>query len=220
MQKSKYQKYQIETINRADIKNAPYSPRIIGKEAQKRLKKGIKEHGLVSAITYNKRTGHICGGHQRLELLDSLERSQNYALDVCVIDVDEKEEAIINIQLNNPSMQGDWDLNKLAEMKDEFDIDFVEDMGFTQLDIDTMYDGLFSEYYEAPERCETNEKLDAVKEARKEAKEKYKENAKMEYYAVIIFKDEDEKRDFFSKINVPLAEQYVTAEEVERLKDK
>lgn len=220
MQKSKYQKYEIETINRADISNAPYNPRIIDKEAQKRLKKGIKEHGLVSAITYNKRTGHICGGHQRLELLDSLERSQNYALDVCVIDVDEKEEAIINIQLNNPSMQGDWDLNKLAEMKDEFNIDFVEDMGFSQLDIDTMYDGLFSEYYEAPERCETNEKLDKVKEARKEAKEKYKENAKMEHYSVIIFADEDEKREFYKQINLPFAEQYITTEELERLKEK
>ena len=38
MEHSKYQKFTVETINRADIKNAPYNPRIHDKEAQKRLK--------------------------------------------------------------------------------------------------------------------------------------------------------------------------------------
>ena len=93
MAQSKYQKFTIATINRADIKNAEYNPRIMDKEAKKRLKAGLKKHGLVSTLTWNKRTGNLVGGHQRLEQLDALEKNKDYSLDVCVIDVDEAEEA-------------------------------------------------------------------------------------------------------------------------------
>lgn len=76
MGNSKYQKFKVETINRADIKNAAYNPRIMDKEAKKRLKKALQQHGLVSAITWNKRTGNLVGGHQRLEQLDALEKNK------------------------------------------------------------------------------------------------------------------------------------------------
>lgn len=62
MAKSKYQNYDTETISRQDIKNAPYNPRIMDKDAKKRLKKAIQQHGLVSALTWNKRTGNLVGG--------------------------------------------------------------------------------------------------------------------------------------------------------------
>lgn len=65
MAKSKYQNYDTETISRDMIKNAPYNPRIIDKEAKRRLRKNIAKHGLVSALTWNKRTGNLVGGHQR-----------------------------------------------------------------------------------------------------------------------------------------------------------
>lgn len=67
MAKSKYQAYDTETINRSDIKNAPYNPRIMDVKAKKRLKANIAKHGLVAALTWNKRTGNLVGGHQRLE---------------------------------------------------------------------------------------------------------------------------------------------------------
>ena len=72
MANSKYQNFTFATINRADIKNAEYNPRVMDKEAKKRLKKNLQENGLVSAITWNKRTGNIVGGHQRIEQLDAL----------------------------------------------------------------------------------------------------------------------------------------------------
>ena len=74
MAKSKYQAYETETISRDQIKNAPYNPRIMDDGAKKRLKKNIARHGLVSALTWNKRTGNLVGGHQRLEQLDALEK--------------------------------------------------------------------------------------------------------------------------------------------------
>ena len=138
MAKSRYQAYDTETINRSDIKNAPYNPRIMDPKAKKRLKQNIAKHGLVAALTWNKRTGNLVGGHQRLEQLDALEKNKDYELTVCVVDVDEREEAQLNVQLNNPSLQGEWDLDKLANIAEDFDLDLKDDLGFTETDIDFM----------------------------------------------------------------------------------
>lgn len=221
MANSKYQNFKIETINRADIKNAEYNPRIMDKEAKKRLKAGLKKHGLVSALTWNKRTGNLVGGHQRLEQLDALEKDKNYSLDVCVIDVDEKEEAILNVQLNNPSMQGDWDLDKLALITEEYDCNF-EEMGFTQLDIDFLYDGdeRFTSMYETPEAQEAKRGLDEVKKARQQGKERMQERGSINWYSVIIFENEKAKEEFYRKINVPISEETLTVDQIMRIADK
>lgn len=73
--KTKYQSFDTETINRSMIKNAEYNPRIMDEKAKKRLKNTIRTHGIVSALTWNKRTGNLVGGHQRLEQLDALEKN-------------------------------------------------------------------------------------------------------------------------------------------------
>lgn len=218
MANSKYQKFKVETISRADIKNAAYNPRIMDKEAKKRLKKGLQQHGLVSAITWNKRTGNLVGGHQRLEQLDALEKNKNYSLDVCVIDVDEKEEAILNVQLNNPSMQGDWDLDKLASMTEDFSVDFDE-MGFSKLDIDFMFDGdeRFTQMFDTPEAVEAKQGLEAVKEARAKGKERMEEKNSLNWYSVIVFENEEAKAAFYKLINTPLSEEYLTVDKVMRL---
>lgn len=218
MANSKYQKFTVETINRADIENAEYNPRIMDKEAKKRLRAGLKKHGLVSTLTWNKRTGNLVGGHQRLEQLDALEKNKNYSLDVCVIDVDEAEEAVLNVQLNNPSMQGDWDLNKLADITEEFGIGFDE-MGFSKLDVDFMFDGdeRFTDMFETPEAEEVKTGLEAVKEARQAGKERLEERNNINFYSVIVFEDEAAKADFYKKINVPLSEEFLTADKVLRL---
>ena len=218
MANSKYQKFTIETINRADIKNAEYNPRIMDKEAKKRLKEGLKKHGLVSTLTWNKRTGNLVGGHQRLEQLDSLERNKDYSLDVCVIDVDEAEEAILNVQLNNPSMQGDWDLDKLAFLTDEFGVSF-DDMGFTKLDVDFLFDGddRFSEMFETPEVEEVKKGLEEVKAARQAGVERMQEKNNINFYSVIVFADEAERAEFYKKISVPASEEYLTVDKILRL---
>lgn len=201
MAQSKYQKFKIETISRSDIKNADYNPRIMDKEAKKRLKAGLKKHGLVSTLTWNKRTGNLVGGHQRLEQLDALERNKDYTLDVCVIDVDEQEEAILNVQLNNPSMQGDWDLDALADMTEQFDIDF-DDMGFTKLDVDFMYDGdeKFTQLFETPEAQEVKQGLEELdKAARQAGKERMQDKNNINFYSIIVFEDESNAPIFTRK---------------------
>lgn len=184
MAKSKYQSFDTETISRDMIKNAPYNPRIMDAGAKKRLKKNIAKHGLVSALTWNKRTGNLVGGHQRLEQLDALEKSKDYELTVCVVDVDEREEAALNVQLNNPSMQGEWDIDKLANISEEFDLDLSDDLGFTETDIDFMFDGddRFSQLFETKDGEQMRGDLDAVKAARKESAEKLKERNAINWY--------------------------------------
>ena len=219
MAKSKYQAYETETISRDQIKNAPYNPRIMDDGAKKRLKKYISRHGLVSALTWNKRTGNLVGGHQRLEQLDALEKSQDYELTVCVVDVDEREEAALNVQLNNPSMQGEWDLDKLAGISEEFDLDMSDDLGFTQTDIDFMFDGdeRFSQLFESEEGEKMRGDLEAVKAARKESAEKLKERNSIEWYVGIVFETKEDRDRFMREISIPVHEQYVTEEQIRRI---
>ena len=219
MAKSKYQNYDMELINRSDIKNAPYNPRIMDKNAKKRLRQNIAKQGLVSALTWNRRTGNLVGGHQRLEQLDALEKNKDYELTVCVVDVDEREEATLNVQLNNPSMQGDWDFDKLAMMSEDFDLDFKDDLGFTDTDIDFMFEGddRFSQLFNTEEVERTKGKIEEIKQAKKEAAEKLKEQDSVSWYTVIIFENEQERLNFMKEISVPVMEKYVTEDQVRRL---
>lgn len=219
MAKSKYQSYDTETISRDMIKNAPYNPRIMDEKAKKRLRQNIAKHGLVAALTWNKRTGNLVGGHQRLEQLDALEKSKDYDLTVCVVDVDEREEAALNVQLNNPSMQGEWDLDKLANMAEEFDLDLSADMGFTESDIDFMFEGddRFSQLFDTKEGEEMRGDIETIKEARKKSVENLKDRNNINWYTVIVFENEKDRDNFMREISIPKHEQYITEEQVRRI---
>lgn len=219
MAKSKFQSYDTETISRSDIKNAPYNPRIMDESAKKRLRANIAKHGLVAALTWNKRTGNLVGGHQRLEQLDALEKSKDYDLTVCVVDVDEREEAALNVQLNNPSMQGEWDFDKLAFMSEEFDLDLKDDMGFTETDIDFMFEGddRFSQLFDTQEGENMRGDLDKVKEARQQSVENLKDRNNINWYTVIVFETEEDRNAFMKEISIPKYEQYITEDQVRRI---
>lgn len=216
---SRYQSFDTETISRSEIKNAPYNPRIMDAKAKKRLKANISKHGLVSSLTWNKRTGNLVGGHQRLEQLDTLEKSRDYELTVNVIDVDEREEAELNVLLNNPSMQGEWDFDKLANMTDEFGLDLKDDLGFTDTDIDLMFEGddRFSQLFETQEGENMRGDLEAVKAARKESAEKLRERNSIDWFTVIVFENEKDRDAFMKEISIPKYEQYITEEQVRRI---
>lgn len=146
---SKFQKGDEIVIKRSELKEAVYNPRIIDEPQMKRLKAGLKEHGLIGAsIVWNRQTGNIVSGHQRLKALDMLEGSQDYDLRVTVIDVDVREEKKLNVQLNNSSMMGEWDIEKLGDLFEEENFS-ADDLGFTDLDIDIMFNGdeRFSELF-------------------------------------------------------------------------
>ncbi len=219
---SKYQNYKIETVNRKDIKKAKYNPRIMDNDNSKRLQEGIEKNGLVEPLVWNKRTGNLVGGHQRLTVLDRLEKSKDYELDVAVIDVDEKTEKMINVQLNNPSMQGSYDFDLLGELALEFDGGLAE-LGFSDFDAEMMF-GTNERFQEllpdAPAVEATKADLKEIKENRREMNEKYSEEQNADFYFVVVCKDQKEKDELLGKMSVPNTERYVSSTQLKRLQDK
>lgn len=215
---SKYQTFETDTIHRKELKNAPYNPRVMDKGAKQRLREGLRKHGLVQPIIWNKRTGNVVGGHQRLQQLDALENGDDYELTVAVIDVDERDEAEINVQLNNTSMQGDWDFDMLADLAEEYDFTFT-DLGFSDTDIDILFDGdeRFTDLFETDDAAQVKGILGDIKNERSKMNEHLKEEGALTWYAVIVFGDGDERKDFFKRIHVPEWEQYVTVDQIERI---
>jgi hypothetical protein len=129
-----FEKFEVVEVDRRLIKNAPYNPRSITKQAKENLKKIIKKHGMVEPIVWNKRSGNIVGGHRRLEILDALEGKDTYTLHVSQVDVDDKNEKSLNIALNNPAAQGDYEYDKLEKLFKEDKISY-EDSGYSQADM-------------------------------------------------------------------------------------
>ena len=119
------------------IKNAPYNPRKISESGQLGLRKSIQDHGLVEPIIWNERTGNIVGGHQRLSQLDILEGRPNYRLHVNRTSLDTQHEIALNIALNNPEIQGEYDIPMLIELvrSDSLILDLT---GFRPVDIELM----------------------------------------------------------------------------------
>ena len=218
---SAYQKGDTQTLKRSDLKEAVYNPRLIDEKALKRLKEGIKQHGLIGAsIVWNKRTGNIVSGHQRLKALDALEQGRDYDLQVTVIDVPEKEEKILNVQLNNVSMMGEWNIEKLGEMF-ENDGFSAEELGFSDLDVDIMFGGddRFSELFEDSSGVKaTKEEIQKIKENRSEMMDRYKGEQSADFFFVVVCETQEDKDDLLREISLPRGEQFVSSEHVRRLK--
>lgn len=212
----RYQIFQHERVHRSQLHEAEYNPRFIDPENRKKLKKAVKS-GLVGGICWNKRTGNVVGGHQRLSVMDELEKGKDYYLDVDVIDVDLKKEKELNIILNNPNLQGQYDNGMLAELLIGEDI-LISDVGFTQADAEVM----FSETelsqlngYEQPEEVKNDiETIKKMKEMRKTAMKRYKQLESTEYYKILVFDSTENMKRFIEHFNLNAQERYCSGEEI------
>lgn len=207
-------------IMRSQIKLADYNPRTIDEEARKRLKKGMKKFGLVQPLVWNKRTGVLVSGHQRLSVMDEMQKypKKDYELEVSAVDLDRKEEMELNVQLNNTSMMGDFDVLKLNDMK-ELGAD-IENMGFSESDLDL----LFGDAAELDEITEDSEEAKEAKETLSEIKaDREKMNAKKEtensasYYFIVVCESEAQRTEYYQLMGVPLPEEFVSANHLRRL---
>jgi hypothetical protein len=108
----------------------PKNPRMITGENLRRLRRSVRRFDLVENLVWNRRTKRLVGGHQRMRVLRALNREKAM---VCVVDIDEEEEAALMIQLNNPHAQGEFseDLKKLLD--DLQDFDSFDALGLDQL---------------------------------------------------------------------------------------
>ena len=173
---SSFQKFEIQRIHRRDLKNSPYNPRTLSDEARVKLKHILKTHGVVQPPTWNRRTGNLVGGHQRVSIIDSLGKTADYLLDVAVIDVPLKQEKAINIALNNVSAQGEFDPEQMLLLAKEAaagDLDLAA-AGMSKLDMEMLLadvagaETIFSRNEDNDAVLETLEKIDEdAGEARK-----------------------------------------------------
>jgi ParB-like chromosome segregation protein Spo0J len=220
---TKFQAYRVERIARGQIQNAGYNPRTIDKHAKQRLKASLRKNGLVETLVWNKRTGNIVGGHQRLANLDELEGTPDYALDVAVIDVSEKREKEINVALNNPSIQGTYDLALLETLLREEGFDF-DAAGFDSTELQVLLgdaapveNNLFDEEKAPPAVKDDLKQLDEIARMKREKKE-YKEAAAdrddTEFYVVAVFKDRAARESFMEALGRDKDERYIDGNEL------
>ena len=110
---------EIRTLKAAQLRAAPYNPRrdLQPEDAEyQKLRRSIETFGYIEPIIWNERTGNVVGGHQRLKVL--LEKGAE-DIEAVVVDLDEKDEKILNVLLNK--VKGRWDIGKLADLLQQLD---------------------------------------------------------------------------------------------------
>lgn len=129
---TKYEKYEIKKVHRSELINAPYNPRYISKEAEVMLRQKMRKVGLLSPIIWNKTSKHIVGGHQRINSIDTLEKTEDYYITVAAVELTDKEEREMNLFLNSTTAQGRFDFEMVADMLLDLD---PRAAGFNETDL-------------------------------------------------------------------------------------
>jgi len=120
---------------------AEYNPRKDlkpGDPEYEKLKKSVEQFGYVEPVIWNRTTGKVIGGHQRIKVLKELGLTE---LECVVVEFDEEHEKALNVALNKIS--GEWDKDKLALLiadlqGADFDVSLT---GFEPAEIDDLFKG-------------------------------------------------------------------------------
>ena len=129
----------IEIKNTADLLPADYNPRKDlkpGDAEYEKLKRSLETFGYVEPVIWNKTTGRVVGGHQRLKVLMDMGMAE---IQCVVVELSEEKEKALNIALNKIS--GEWDNDKLALLiadlqGEDFDVSLT---GFEAAEIDALF---------------------------------------------------------------------------------
>jgi ParB-like chromosome segregation protein Spo0J len=131
-----YTPLEIRVLPIAELKAAPYNPRLVLKPTDRRYRKlaaSLREFGLVEPLIWNESTGHVVGGHSRLAILREMGVSE---VPVSVVHLTPEREKALNVVLNNMEAQGRYDPDKLAELLTELsDLPELELTGFDGRDL-------------------------------------------------------------------------------------
>ena len=135
---------EIQKIQAARLNPAAYNPRVDLKPGDKeyeKLKLSINEFGYVEPVIWNRQTGNVVGGYQRLKVLLDMGQTE---IDCVVVDLDLSHEKALNIALNK--IQGDWDEDKLAAIMADFDAEAfdVSLTGFDAGEVDALLNRFYS----------------------------------------------------------------------------
>ncbi|MGM8363983.1 site-specific DNA-methyltransferase [Virgibacillus sp. W0181] len=129
----------VEKIKVEQLIPADYNPRKDlqpGDSEYEKIKRSLEEFGYVDPVIWNKTTGRVVGGHQRLKVLAGMGRTE---VECVVVELNEEKEKALNVALNKIS--GDWDKEKLAVLMTDLDAaDFdVSLTGFDAAEIDDLF---------------------------------------------------------------------------------
>lgn len=134
----------IQRISLDQLHPAPYNPRKSlrpGMPGYRRLERSLREFDLVQPLVWNKTTGHVVSGHQRLDIL----RAKGVAeVEAVVVELPLKKEKALNIALNNQLVGSDWDAEKLLDVVRELQSSVDVDVALTGFDADELQDLLLA----------------------------------------------------------------------------
>jgi hypothetical protein len=135
----------LERIAIRDLVPNPMNPRLdlqpMDPEYQE-IKRSIERWGNVQPLVWNRRSGHLVGGHQRLKVL--LEAGETEA-DVAVVDLGPADEMALSVALNK--VTGRWDDRVLFDVlsglqQDAADTQLLTLTGFKPSDLSELADRL------------------------------------------------------------------------------
>ncbi len=135
----------IEKKNVSELLPAEYNPRKDlkpGDAEYEKLKRSIEQFGYVEPVIWNKTTGKVVGGHQRLKVLMDIGITE---VECVVVEMSVEKEKALNIALNKIS--GEWDKDKLALLITDlqgadFDVSLT---GFEAAEIDSLFKATLQE---------------------------------------------------------------------------
>lgn len=125
----------IEKKRISDLNRAAYNPRVDlqpGDEDYESIRYSLEKFGLVQPIVWNRRSGNVVSGHQRLSVLQAQGVEET---EVSVVDLGDIEEKQLNIVLNKA--EGSWDDKKLTALLKDLGDDAAQ-TGFTQSEIEML----------------------------------------------------------------------------------
>lgn len=131
---------EIKKIPVDQLKPAAYNPRKDlqpGDPEYEKIARSLDQWGYIDPIIWNKRTGNVVGGHQRLKIL--LARGET-TVEASVVDLPENEEKALNVALNK--LTGEWNKDALTTLLQELtqDMDIDESLtGFDTEEINALF---------------------------------------------------------------------------------
>ena len=98
------------------------NPRKISDESMAKLQRSLKEFGFVDPVIVRKKDNRVIGGHQRIL---AAKANGDKQVPVIYINISDEKLKLLNVALNNPSIQGEWDKEKLTEYLSDIDMDIT-----------------------------------------------------------------------------------------------
>lgn len=213
----KVKQAQSQEIQRSQINFASYNPRKLSETAKKKLKANLKRIGLAGGIVWNENTGNLVSGHQRLSIIDEIEKynsetqENDYLIRVEVLNLSDKEEKEQNIFFNSTTAQGEFDNDLLANLLPEIDYELA---GLDEYDLNVLiadvpvfdvadYNLAVKNDFKNLEQLTDEERLakkEAVKQAKQATKDKMEAEATGDPFITISFSDYGNKLYFMETL--------------------